>query len=155
MSTSGQNQLTQAGNVITLTVKVSELFNADYPPSNDCAVNDYTKLSQNGNSSGYGQPKNDFVTNVKLNGAIFWNIRFEDNTERRDFSLGLICISEKKASPCNFFDFDPLLPVRNFILATPRHGYPDNIYSYNIIFNITDNYKNSQTYVIDPQLRMT
>ncbi len=155
MLNTNQNQLDQAGNIIRLTVKVSELFMADYPPKNETAINDYTKLENQWNISDYGDPKSNFSTDVKKGGALLWKIEFEDNSERKDYRLELVCILEKKSSHYEFFDFDPLLPVRNLIIATPNHGNPGDIYDYNIIFNITDDYRNSQTYMIDPQLRMT
>ncbi|MEN2283109.1 hypothetical protein AAGF08_13280 [Algoriphagus sp. SE2] len=155
MLSSTPNQLLKAGNVIRITVRVADLFKASYPPADECAVIDNTKLEDQGGDSDYGQPKNSFTTDVKMGGAIVWQIEYEDNTERRDYTMELICVSEKKTSPCEFFEFDPLLPTRNLILATPTKGSPNDIYKYNIIFNITDNYRNSKTYVIDPKLRMT
>lgn len=149
------NQLSQASNIITITVQVAELFTSPYPPKNNNAINDYTKMTSGGNTLGYGEPKDSFITDVIKNGALLWNIKFEDNTQRRDYSLDLVCIAEKKSSDYDFFDFDPLLPLGNIILATPTKGNIDNIYKYNIIFSITDIYGDLQTYVIDPQLRMT
>jgi hypothetical protein len=154
MSDSYQNQLTQVGNHIKLTVKVADLFNSQYPPSGNGEINTYTKL-ENGTISDYGQPKDTFSSDVKKNGAIIWIIDFEDRKERKDYNLELECIVEKKSSSGDFFDFGPLLPVANLIIATPKHGNPNDLYDYFIIFSITDNFKNSQTYAIDPQLRMT
>lgn len=154
MTPSYSNQLNQVGNLIKITVKVSELFNSQYPPYGSNEVNNYTKL-ENGTVSDYGVPKNNYTTDVIKNGAILWRIDYENNIERRDYRLELVCISKKNTNSIEFFDFDPLLPVRNLIIAIPKHGIPNDIYEYNIIFTITDNYNNSQTYVIDPQLRMT
>lgn len=148
------DQLSQAGNVIKITVKVADLFNSEYPPIGNTEIDNYTKL-ENGSISDYGDPKNTFSSDVTRNSAILWKIEFENKNEKKDYNLELVCIAEKKTSPYRFFDFDPLLPVRNLIIAIPKHGNPDNIYEYNIIFSITDNYRNSQTYAIDPQLRMT
>lgn len=155
MPTPEPNQLTQASNTITITVQVAELFASPYPPENNNNVNNYTKLSSGGYTLGYGDPKDAFITDVQHNGALLWNIQFEDNTQRRDYRLNLICIAEKPSSAYEFFSFDPLLPLGNIILATPTQGNTDEIYKYNIIFSITDNFRNLQTYVIDPQLRMT
>jgi hypothetical protein len=155
MLISSLNQISQAANPIRITVKVSELFNSHYPPSDDCSVNDYTKIEDKGNSAGYGQPKDNFVTDVKKGGALIWKIEYEDNTERKDYDLELVCIAEKKTSPCEFFDFDPLLPDHKSVLATPKHGNLGDINNYNIIFIIEDKFRNSKTFVIDPKLRMT
>jgi len=154
MTVSIQNQLTQVGNHIKLTVKVADLFNSQYPPSGKVEINNYTKL-ENGTVSDYGQNKETFCTNVKMNGAIIWRIDFEDRKERKDYNLELVCIIEKKSSSYDFFDYGPILPVANLIIATPKRGNPNDLYDYYIIFSITDNFNNSQTYAIDPQLRMT
>jgi hypothetical protein len=154
MSISSLNQVSQSANIITITVKVSDLFNAHYPPSDDCAVTDYTKIEDKDNIAGYGQPKNNFVTDVKIDGPIKWKIKFENNTERKDYNLELVCIAEKRESQCDFFDFDPLLPDDKSVLATPKKGKPDDLNKYNIIFIIEDNFRISRTFVIDPQLRM-
>ena len=148
------NQITQVGNHIKLTVKVGDLFNSHYPPSSNVEINNYTKL-ENGTVSDYGANKENFCTDVKRNGTIIWRIAFEDPKERKDYNLELECIVEKKSSSCDFFDYGPLLPVGNLIIATPKHGNLYDLYDYFIIFSITDNFKNSQTYAIDPQLRMT
>lgn len=155
MSDPEQNQISQVGNHIKITVKVDELFNAPYPPINDDAIVAYTQLRSGANVADYGAAKDTFSVNVQVNGVIHWDLDFDDNTQRRDYMLELICIAEKKTSSTAFFDFDPLLPTRNMIIATPKNGEYDNIYKYNIIFSITDDFGNLQTYVIDPQLRMT
>ncbi|MBN3519108.1 hypothetical protein JYB62_03755 [Algoriphagus lutimaris] len=155
MSTLELNQLTQASNIITITVQVAELFTSPYPPENNDAINNYTKLSSGGNTLEYGEPKDSYITDIVKNGALLWKIKFEDNTQQRNYSLDLVCIAEKKSSAYEFFDFDPLLPLGNIILATPTKGNINDIYQYNIIFTITDSFRNLQSYVIDPQLRMT
>lgn len=147
-------QLSQIGKPITITVKVAELFKSDYPPPNDDAIRNYTRL-ENGNGGDFGEPKPPFTTNIHKNDIVLWKIRFEDNTQRRDYRLDLVCITQKSENNVDFFDFHPLLPTNNLILATVTHGEPEDVYHYNIIFSISDNFGISRTYVIDPQLKMT
>lgn len=148
-----KTQLSQIGKPIKITVKVAELFNAAYPPADDEAIINFTML-EGGNGGGFGEPKSNFITDIKRNDVILWNIEFEDSKENRDYRLKLICIVQKRGNTADFFDFHPLLPLKRTIIANARHGKPDDLYHYDIIFTISDKFGNSKTYVIDPQLRM-
>ncbi|SDB36526.1 hypothetical protein SAMN03097699_0922 [Flavobacteriaceae bacterium MAR_2010_188] len=156
MQDSEITQLSQTAAPIFITVKVDELFNQPYPSSTSNPITEYTKIESGGKRADFGVDKKPFTTTVGPDENVRWMISFDDPTQKIDYSLELVCITMKYVnSNVDFFDFHPLIPVNHMIMAhTKTDIVRGSEYIYNIIFTITDNYGYSQTYDIDPQLKM-